>query len=486
MFAQKQNQDFLDYINKYADLAMEEMERAGVPASIKLAQGLLESNAGRSYLARKGNNHFGVKCGGNWSGKKVYREDDDFDENGKLIKSCFRSYRNVKSSYIAHSEFLRDPKKTRRYGFLFRLDPTDYRRWARGLKSAGYATSATYDKKLIKLIEQYELHKYDRGGVPRIDPNTDEILADRKKPRRNSSGSAAGVQSINDVRYLLALNNEKVMAVAERADISVNTLKKYNEKIKDANQRLSEGTRVFIQPKRSSYRGKRSEHKVETNQTLFDISQLYGIKLSKLYKRNLMKPGMEPAQGAILKLKGKAKKRPALNTDPPRDEEPELILEEPEVEVSQPKPETPSRPVPEVRDTPKPPVEEEPIIDPRDEMEFDEEEIEFEEIEFEDEETLDEIEAPIPPKEPFQPPKTETNPEPEVSEPVIETPVIEEPEVVTPPKDNLPANAVFYTVKSGDTLWGIARKFKSSVADLKRWNNLESDYIRRGMRFRVK
>ena len=161
-YGQNQNLEFLEYIRKYHKIAIEEMERAGIPASIKLAQGLLESNAGRSYLAKRGNNHFGIKCGGNWPGKKVYREDDDYDERGKLIKSCFRSYKSVAACYIAHSEFLRDPRKESRYGFLFRLRPTDYRRWAQGLKRAGYATSATYAEKLINLIDRYELYKYDR------------------------------------------------------------------------------------------------------------------------------------------------------------------------------------------------------------------------------------------------------------------------------------------------------------------------------------
>ncbi|NJO87484.1 MAG: glucosaminidase domain-containing protein, partial [Lewinella sp.] len=117
-----QSPEQLRYIERYKDIAIREMERSGVPASIKLAQGILESDAGRSFLAQRANNHFGIKCGSEWNGEEVYREDDDFNDRGELIKSCFRGYRNPEASFVAHSEFLRDPNKTFRYGFLFRLE----------------------------------------------------------------------------------------------------------------------------------------------------------------------------------------------------------------------------------------------------------------------------------------------------------------------------------------------------------------------------
>jgi len=148
---------FDQYIHQYKDIAIQEMGRTGVPASIKLAQGLLESNAGRSTLAQKAHNHFGIKCGGSWKGKTFYRKDDDY-RNGKLVKSCFRKYKRATASYIAHSNFLTD---NRRYASLFSLSPKDYKAWAKGLKKAGYATSKTYASKLIKLIEEYQLYKFD-------------------------------------------------------------------------------------------------------------------------------------------------------------------------------------------------------------------------------------------------------------------------------------------------------------------------------------
>ena len=203
-----QNDAYLKYIEKYKIYAIKEMERAGIPASIKLAQGLLESNAGRSTLARRGNNHFGIKCGDNWKGKKIMREDDDYDENGKLIKSCFRHYKSVEACYIAHSEFLRDPKKKYRYGRLFRLDPYDYKAWAKGLKDAGYATSGTYTEKLISIIERYELYLYDKmtpfdNDNPVVDLNEIDIF-------RN-----------NSVKYAKASANETLADIAKRTDTTI-------------------------------------------------------------------------------------------------------------------------------------------------------------------------------------------------------------------------------------------------------------------------
>jgi len=157
-----------DYINRFRKIAISEMERTGIPASIKLAQGILESGDGKSTLARKAKNHFGIKCHNTWNGKTHYLEDDDYDDNGKLIKSCFRVYKNADASYIAHSEFLRDPKKKYRYGFLFSLPSTDYKAWARGLKQAGYATSPTYAEKLIRIIEGSELYRFDEMGTTSI------------------------------------------------------------------------------------------------------------------------------------------------------------------------------------------------------------------------------------------------------------------------------------------------------------------------------
>lgn len=145
------------YIQQYKTIVLNEMSRVGIPASIKMAQAILESGSGKSTLAKQSNNHFGIKCGSSWTGEEVYRHDDDY-KNGLLVRSCFRAYDDPALSFIAHSDFLTD---NRRYGFLFDLDIYDYKAWANGLRQAGYATDPNYPKKLIDLIEKYDLHLLD-------------------------------------------------------------------------------------------------------------------------------------------------------------------------------------------------------------------------------------------------------------------------------------------------------------------------------------
>ncbi|MEG0455320.1 MAG: glucosaminidase domain-containing protein, partial [Bacteroides sp.] len=161
-YSQKRNSRYVEYVNRYSELAVEQMREHRIPASITLAQGLLESGAGMSELARKSNNHFGIKCGSSWNGRTVSHDDDARGE-------CFRAYRNPKDSYEDHSAFL---KRGARYAFLFELDLTDYKGWARGLKKAGYATDPSYANRLITIIEDYELYKYDRrsGRAPKPEP----------------------------------------------------------------------------------------------------------------------------------------------------------------------------------------------------------------------------------------------------------------------------------------------------------------------------
>ena len=164
------------YINKYKHIAISEMNRTGIPASIKLAQGLLESGAGKSTLAREANNHFGIKCSGSWTGKTFFREDDDRNAKGDLIKSCFRSFDSASQSFFAHSNFLTDQK---RYAFLFDIHRSDYRAWAKGLRKAGYATDKAYANKLIDLIEKHQLYLFDSESIsePIVAATTAEMPA---------------------------------------------------------------------------------------------------------------------------------------------------------------------------------------------------------------------------------------------------------------------------------------------------------------------
>lgn len=152
-----------DYLETYADLAVVEMYRSGIPASITLAQGLHESNYGNSALATEANNHFGIKCKKSWIGETYYHEDDDYDQQGNLTESCFRSYNSALESYVDHSNFLMHRPY---YKSLFDIDRTDYKAWAHGLKACGYATDKAYAEKLIKKIEKYNLDFYDHSANP--------------------------------------------------------------------------------------------------------------------------------------------------------------------------------------------------------------------------------------------------------------------------------------------------------------------------------
>lgn len=336
--ASAQSSEFYDYIEKYKKIAIKEMERAGIPASIKLAQALLESNAGRSTLAKKANNHFGIKCGGDWKGKTFHREDDDYDEFGNLQKSCFRSYRKVTDSFIAHSEFLRDPKKANRYGFLFRIETTDYKKWAKGLKKSGYATAGNYDTKLITIIETYNLDQYDR-------------MSDNNFAERPDKNIIAGLdlRKINEVRVVFAKNKITVQDISLKSSVSVKALNKYNENLPAVSDTLVDDYRVFLQPKRNKFRGKKKWHYVHVNETMFDISQEYGVKLKKLYCRNRMIEGTQPQADERIKLKGcriKQGERPRLSSEPVPERVPVILDTDDDFMDDDISPENPTNPNP--------------------------------------------------------------------------------------------------------------------------------------------
>ena len=253
--AQGQTISRREYIVKFAPLAVKQMQIHKIPASITLAQGILESNNGNSRLAIKGNNHFGIKCHG-WEGKEIYADDDKKHE-------CFRNYKNVIESYRDHSIFL---KKYNRYSFLFDYKIKDYKSWAFGLKKAGYATNNKYPELLIKIIEENELFKYDKVS-------TDQLMASSRDIYLHS----------NKIKYVIANELETYQIIAEELNLKLWQLYKYNDS--KSNDRLAAGTKVFIQPKRNKC--KKRIHIVKDNETLYEISQYYGLKLKKLQRRNL-------------------------------------------------------------------------------------------------------------------------------------------------------------------------------------------------------
>lgn len=300
------SQDRQEYIRRYKDISISEMHRAGVPASIKLAQGILESNAGASMLAVKANNHFGIKCGNDWKGKAMHKQDDDRTPDGRLVKSCFRWFDSAEESFVAHSEFIRDPNKDHRYGFLFELDIMDYRAWAHGLKRAGYATNPDYPKLLIRIIEQY--------GLASIDAEAMQILADGGNRTKSSNKPTSTLDEDvhaypreyhNKVETVVAYDGDSPATIAARLDIKVKKIVKYNATVTGPSDTFEAGERVYLEKKKNRYKGDQKYHMVDAGETLEEISDRYGVKLKTLYKRNGIPEGAVPAPGQRISIKGK-------------------------------------------------------------------------------------------------------------------------------------------------------------------------------------
>ncbi|MCB9000230.1 MAG: glucosaminidase domain-containing protein [Bacteroidales bacterium] len=281
-----------DYIKNYKDFAIKEMLRSGVPASITLAQGMLESDNGNSSLARKANNHFGIKCHNDWTGPKIYHDDDQKHE-------CFRKYKSAYESYVDHSDFLMSGS---RYSSLFELDMTDYKGWARGLKKAGYATNPSYADKLIKIIEDNELHQFDlEGAGDAADRRTRKERENRSLP----SGSGSDIMVRNRVKYIVIKPEDTFRSIQEKYDLLPFEIYKYNDMARDAD--LIPGQVIYLQPKRNKAEVGNNWHTVKPGETMLDISQKYAIKLSKLYSRNLLAPGSEIKEGDKISLRKKLK-----------------------------------------------------------------------------------------------------------------------------------------------------------------------------------
>jgi hypothetical protein len=277
--AQKgRNANYLDYIGRYSEMAVDQMKKHRIPASITLAQGLLESGAGRSELSRKSNNHFGIKCGSSWRGKTVRHDDDARNE-------CFRVYKHPRESYEDHSLFL---TRGARYAFLFKLSITDYKGWARGLKKAGYATDPSYANRLITIIEDYELYKYDRKG----------------RGGKVSSAVPALQHQVylsNDMAYIIARNGDTFRSLAGETGISWRKLIKYNDLHKEYT--LVDGDIIYLCRKNKKAAKAHTVHIVRDGDSMHSISQMYGIRLKNLYKMNRKDSDYIPEIGQELRLR---------------------------------------------------------------------------------------------------------------------------------------------------------------------------------------
>lgn len=284
-----------EYIQQYYKLAIAEMRRSGIPASITLAQGCWESQNGNSDLATDGNNHFGIKCKSDWQGKRIYHDDDAKHE-------CFRKYEHAEASYIDHTDFLMTGS---RYSSLFQLDPKNYAGWAYGLKKAGYATDPIYAERLIKIIEENKLFVYDEY-------NDNRQLASLKhetypvKLHHTSLGKANSVHKIerrNGLRTTVVGEGDTYESITKDLKLKDWEIYTYNDLEKGRQPKVNEI--LYLEGKYRKANKSHKQHVAENGDTMQYISQRYGLKLKPLLRRNRMKPGDEPAEGQVVYLRNK-------------------------------------------------------------------------------------------------------------------------------------------------------------------------------------
>ncbi len=288
----------VQYVEANQELAVKEMKRTGIPASITLAQGILESDCGNSTLAKKSNNHFGIKCHNDWTGGKVYHDDDHKNE-------CFRKYQSVYDSYMDHSDFLTGKS---RYADLFTLETTDYKGWAHGLKKAGYATDPHYAARLIKIIEEDELWRYDSEQTKgKSNAKSKPVAAKNKKPVRKSDDfvispfNSHKVEYNNGVRYVNVQEGDSFESISEEFNLQPWELYHYNDVDKSAS--ISDFNQIYLQRKKNkAFRGN-EQHKVKSGETIWYISHKYGVKMSRLLKYNHLGRGQEVEAGDVVNLR---------------------------------------------------------------------------------------------------------------------------------------------------------------------------------------
>ena len=461
-----QNYDSLAavYVAKYKDIAVEEMERVNIPASITLAQGILETGFGLSDLMKNTNNHFGIKCHENWTGKTFSYTDDAPDE-------CFRVYDNPEQSFRDHSDFLRNRP---RYAKLFTLDPKDYKAWAYGLKEAGYATNPKYPDLLIKYIETYQLYKYDNPdyieeewtadenvniqGEIFIDKNPNKqadkdddvkIDANIKYPQQAPTFKTGPkkIYTVNKRKAVKMGIGEDLEVISLKTDVEEADLRTYNELL--PGQVVAPGQYIFLEKKRK--KGAEKTCKVKTDDNMWLISQHKGVLLEKLLKRNFLVRGEEPTKGETVYLKGKAPNKPKLRPKIEETPKPDLLTKNP-VKAN-------DTIYPNLPQTDKTSADSSAVI------------------QWEDGKKLYE-------KTPVKPYKMKdsvvlfdlgdwnalaTNQASANDLPMVVT------EPVVPGK-----SAVKHTVVKGDTMYNISKRYNVSAEEIKKWNNLPDNNIRLG------
>ena len=284
-----------EYIQKYYQLAVSEMQRSGIPASITLAQGCWESGDGNSRLATQANNHFGIKCKSEWRGKTIRHDDDASQE-------CFRKYEHAEASYIDHTNFLMSGS---RYSFLFQLDPKDYSAWSHGLKKAGYATDPVYAQRLIKIIEEFKLFVYDEyeDNRPMAILKKEPAQVKVEKPISVRKNSSHKIERRNGLRTIVVAPGDTYQNLTKDLKLKDWELYTYNDLEKGGKPKVNEI--LYIEAKYKKANRTHKQHVVEKGDQMHYIAQRYGLKLNPLLKRNRMKIGDQPAEGQIVYLRNK-------------------------------------------------------------------------------------------------------------------------------------------------------------------------------------
>lgn len=287
------------YVRNYSSMAVREMQRSKVPASITLAQGMLESDYGRSDLAKESKNHFGIKCGKDWNGDKLYHDDDAKDD-------CFRKYDSVEDSYSDHSEFL---AKRDRYATLFNLPTTDYKGWANGLKKAGYATDPNYAPRLIKIIEDNNLNLFDS--------DTEGVVLKKSEAAKTSKSKkiqdkfvvdpffSHEVEYNNGVKYIVVRDGDTFERISNEFGLRSWELAKYNDL--NGSQTIDNLPYLYIAAKKGKAHFSHETHKVKKGETLYSISNKYGLKLNKLKYYNHLNTNSAIKEGDVLNLRKRKK-----------------------------------------------------------------------------------------------------------------------------------------------------------------------------------
>jgi LysM repeat protein len=489
------------YIQQYKDIAISEMKRAGIPASITLAQGIHESSFGTSYLSTNTNNHFGIKCKKEWTGRTFKYTDDAPNE-------CFRVYDKVEDSYIDHSDFLRSRTW---YNSLFDLNITDYKGWSYGLKKAGYATNPKYPDILIKTIEDFELYAFDKGVSPSyMQPSTahvtNELASDEKLTKNNNISPDAPkasveekknpivtsvkpapaitpnftrkvnkkITKINKVKCVKLYKGETLELIGNVMRIEKEDLLRYNDLKDDA--QIKEGQVIFIQQKKK--KNKEGTYKVKTDDNLWSISQKKGVRLSALLRRNKLSEGEEPAPKETIYLKGKAKAKPALRAK--KDSSSAPGLKSNAVSTNQTTTAV-TKTIVRAKDTiyPASQAPEKSVIDSNKILGW---ESDTKLLEKTGNDTLPAKEAAV-----KIPPPTIQLPDNlgrsvSVYERGVEPTVY--PAVID--YDNLPKSTTgIHTVIKGDTMFNIVKRYKISIQQLMEWNNLSEQTVKLGQQLKI-